>query len=89
MIFFLTLAVRGLFHREDFRWENTEGGTGLLSQKTEALYGEPNERVEAVTGSYSAAGDFLQHIYSMLVVKNHQKIWSGCLVREFSYVDIF
>ena len=50
------------------------GGTGLLSQKTEALYGEPNERVEAVTGSYSAAGDFLQHIYSMLVVKNHQKI---------------
>ena len=35
------------------------GGTVLLSQKKEAWYAEPNERVEAATSSYSAADDFL------------------------------
>ena len=50
------------------------GGTGLVSEKTEALYAGINERVEASTSSYSATGEFLQYIYSMLAAKNHQKI---------------
>ena len=39
------------------------GGTGLLSEKTEALHAELNERTEAVTRSYSAEVNFLQYIY--------------------------
>ena len=46
-----------------------KGGTGLLSEKTEALHEELNERIEAAISSYSAAVDFLQYIYSVLVVK--------------------
>ena len=49
---------------------------GLASEKAEALYGELNERVEAATSSYSATGKFLQYIYSVLVAKNHQKIFT-------------
>ena len=55
----------------------------------EDLYGEPNKRAEAATGSYSAACDFSQYIYYVLVAKNHQKIRSGCLVQEFFFVDVF
>ena len=62
---------------------------GLLSGKTEALYAEINERAEPATSSYSAAGDFLQYIYSVIMAKSHQKIWSMCLVHEFSFKDIF
>ena len=47
------------------------GGTGLISEKTEALYAELNERAEAATSSYSATGAFLQYIYSVLVAKNN------------------
>ena len=47
------------------------GGTGLLSEKTEALHAELNERAETATSSYSAEVDFLQYIYSVLVAKNH------------------
>ena len=65
------------------------GGTGLISEKTEALYAELNERAEAATSSYSATGDFLQCIYFVLVAKNHQKIRPRCLVHEFSFTDIF
>ena len=43
------------------------GGTGLFSEKTGALHAELNERAEAATSSYSAAIDFLQYIYLMLV----------------------
>ena len=68
--FFLTLTVRGPFHRKDFKWKKY-GGTGLISEKTEAMYAELNESAEAVTSSYSATGDFLQYIYSVLVTKNH------------------
>ena len=39
-------------------------GTGLISEKTEALCAELNKRAEAATSSYSATGDFLQYIYS-------------------------
>ena len=55
----------------------------------EPLYAELNERVEAATSSYSATGEFLQYIYSVLVAKNHQKIRSRCLVHEFFFTDIF
>ena len=54
--------------------EKKYGGTGLVSEKTEALYTELNERVEAATSSYSATVEFLHYIYSVLVAKNHQKI---------------
>ena len=46
-------------------------GAALISEETEALYVELNERAEAVTSSHSTAGDFLQYIYSVLVAKNH------------------
>ena len=65
------------------------GGTGLISEKMEALYAELNERWEAVTSSYSATGDFLQYTYSVVVAKNHKKIRSRCLIHEFSFTYIF
>ena len=90
MVFFLTLTVRGTFHWKDFKQKKKKyGGTGLLSQKTEALHAEPNERGEAATSSYSVAGDFLQYNYSVLVAKNHLKIRSGRFVHEFFFTDIF
>ena len=52
----------------------------------EVLFAELNERAEAATSSYSATGDLLQYIYSVLVDKNHQKIRSSCLVYEFSHI---
>ena len=67
--FFLTLTVRWPFHSKDFKWKKY-GGTGSISEKTEALYVELNEIVEAATSSYSAPGDFSQYIYSVLVTKN-------------------
>ena len=63
-------------------------GTGLISEKMEALYAELNKRVEAATGSYSATGEFLQYIYSVLVAKNHQKFQSRYSVHEFFFTDI-
>ena len=53
---------------------------GLISEKTEVLYADPNERAEAATGNYSVTGDSLQYIYSVLVSKNHRNIQSRCLV---------
>ena len=38
------------------------GSTGLISEKTEALYAEFNERAEAATSSYSVTDDFLEFI---------------------------
>ena len=73
MIFFLTLTVRGSFHRKDFKPKKL-GGTGLISEKTEVLYAELNERAEAATCSYSVTGDSLQCNYSVLVTKNHRNI---------------
>ena len=65
------------------------GGTGLISEKTDVLYAELNERAEAVAGSYSITGDSLQYIYSVPVSKNHRNIRLRCLVYEFSFTDIF
>ena len=61
----------------------------LVFKKTEALYAEFNERMEAATSSYSTTSKFLQYIYSVFVANNHQKIRSMCLVHEFSFTDIF
>ena len=52
----------------------------LISEKTEVLDAEPNERAEAATGNYSVTGDSLQYIYSVPVSKNHRNIRSRCLV---------
>ena len=58
MIFFLTLAVRRIFHRKDFKWKKY-GSTGLRSEKKEALHAEIIKRMEEATGCYSAEVDFL------------------------------
>ena len=71
--FFLTLTVRGLFHRHNFKGKNM-GVWGYFLKKTEALYAELNKRAEAATNNFSAAGKFLQYIYSVFVAKNHHKI---------------
>ena len=47
MIFFLILTVRGAFYRKDFKCKKN-GGTGLISEKTEALYAELNKKTEAL-----------------------------------------
>ena len=86
--FFLTLTVRGPFHRKDFKWKKY-GSTGLISEKQEVLYAELNERAEAAPGSYSVTGDFLQYIYYVPVTRNHRNIRSRCLVHEFSFTNIF
>ena len=47
------------------------GGTGLLSEKTEDLHTELDEKQEQPPRIYFAAVDFLQYIYSVLVAKIH------------------
>ena len=42
--------------------EKEYGGTGLISEKTEALYVKLNEIAEADGCSYSAPDDFSQYI---------------------------
>ena len=69
LLFFLTLTVRGPFHRKYFKWKKYRG-TGLISEKTKTLYAELNERVEAAISSYYVAADFLRYIYSVSVTKN-------------------
>ena len=44
-----------------------------MQNLTEALYAELNENSEAATSSYSPAGNFLQYIFSVFLVKNYQK----------------
>ena len=57
--------------------------------KKHALYAEFNERAEVATSRYSATGNFLQYISSVLVDKKYQKIRSRCLVHEFSFTNFF
>ena len=47
------------------------GVTELFSGKRKALHAEFNERAEAATNSYSAAINFLQYTYSVLVTENY------------------
>ena len=64
------------------------GSTGLISEKTEALYAELNERAEAATSGYSVTDNFLQYLHYVPVTKNHRNIRSRCLVQKFSFTDI-
>ena len=59
--FFSTLAVRRPSIGRILS-EKKYGGTGLLSEKTEALHAELNKRTEAATSSYFAEFEFLQFI---------------------------
>ena len=81
---FLTLTVRGPFHRKDSKCKKI-GGYVVNKQK----YAELNERAEAATDSYSVTSDSLQYIYSVLVTKNHRNIQSRRLVHEFFFTNIF
>ena len=63
IIFFLTLTVRGPYHRKDSKWKKY-GGTRLISDKTEALYVELNERAETATNN------FLQYSCSVTMINN-------------------
>ena len=72
------------------QWGKKYGGYEVSFWKSRSfVYAELNETVEATTSSYSATGEFLRYIYSVLVAKNHQKIRSRCLVHEFFFTDIF
>ena len=64
------MTVRRPFHRKDSKWKKY-GGTELLSKKSKALHAHLNETVEPANSSSCAAVDFLQYIYSVLVVKNY------------------
>ena len=64
-------------------------GTGLVSEKAEALYAELYGTEEAATSSYSGTGEFLRFVYSVLVAKNYHLIRSRGLVYEFCFTDIF
>ena len=88
MNFFQTFTVRRPFRRKDFKWKKI-GGTGLLSERTEVLYAELNEREEAATASYSVTGDSLQYIYSLTVTKDYRNIQSRGLVHEFFFTNVF
>ena len=85
MISFLTLTVRGPFHRKDFKQKIKikNRGTRLISEKREAFYAEFNKIAEAATSSYSVTDDFLQYIYSVPLTKNHPNIPSRCLFHAF------
>ena len=83
--FFSNFDYQKNFPLEGF-YVKKNGGTGLISEKTEVLYAELNERAEAVTGSYSVTGDSLQYIYFVPVTNNRQSIQSRCLFHEFSQI---
>ena len=61
------------------------GGTELISEKTEALHVELNERAKVATSTYSAPDQFSKYIYSLLLAKNQNKIRSKGLRHEFSF----
>ena len=63
-----------------FKTETVDHSIGrLLSEKKHG---------GTATSSYSATDEFSQHIYSVLVAKNDQKIRSRCLVHEFFFTGI-
>ena len=83
MIVFSTFDCQRTFPEDGF-WD-----TGLISEKTEVLHAELNERAEVATSSYSVTGDSLEYIYFVLLTKNHRDIQTRCLVYEFSFTDVF
>ena len=85
----MTLTVKGTSHRKDFKWKKY-GGTGLISEKTEALYVELNERAAAAISSYSAPDDFSQHTYSVfwLRIKRKSKVFSSWIFLHKYFLTI-
>ena len=73
MIFFLLWLSEDL-SIERILIENKYGGTGLISEKTKALYIGLNERAEAATSSYSVTSDFWQYVYSVPVTENQNPL---------------
>ena len=72
------------------QWGKKYGGYEVSFWKSRSfVYAELNETVEATSSSYSATGEFLRYIYSVLVAKDHENIQSRCLVHGFSFTDIF
>ena len=60
LFFSLTLTVRDSFIGRILSEKKKLGGSGLLSEKMEAMHSELNKTVEAPTSSYSAAIDFFK-----------------------------
>ena len=85
-LFFLTLTVRGPFHRNTLS-EKGMGVQDYFLKKTEVLYAELNKTAEAALILQQAI--FTPYIYFVIMAKNHQKIRSRCLDHEFSFKDIF
>ena len=56
------------------------GGTRFISEKTEALHAELNERDEAATSGYQCNRRVFTIYYSLLAHTNHQNLWSRCSV---------
>ena len=70
------------------------GVWGYFQKKTpEVLYVELKERAEAATSNHSAAVDFLQDIYSVIMAKNHQKLDQGVnsliFIQRYSFNDTY
>ena len=61
---------------------------GLISEKTEALYAEPNERAEAATSIYFAQTIFENIFVLCLWLRIIRRSDERCLVHEFSFIDI-
>ena len=62
------------------------GGTGLVSEKTEALYDGFNEREEVAVILQQA---IYYTVFTLcFVANNHQRIQSRCLIEEFFFIYI-
>ena len=76
MNFFVILIFKRIIFRKHFNRKKYER-TKLISEKSEFLLEELNEREEAFIPSYSATGRFFESIYSVFVAKIRQKILQG------------
>ena len=88
IIFFLTLTVRGPFHRKDFKWNKIWGcrvnfwKNGSFVRRTSWKSGSSHRYL------FCNKRFFTVYLFCALF-KNHWKIRSRCLVHEFSFTDIF
>ena len=68
---FLTFPLRGSFNRKNFKRKKYIWDYGVNFWKNGSFVCKLNEIAEAVPSIDSAADDFLQFIYSVLVAKNY------------------
>ena len=88
--YLLNLFNLGVMQKDDLNvnvFQNRNWGP--LASKAIARLLSEKKYGSAATSSYSATGEFLRYIYSVLVAKNHQKSRSRCLTFEFFFTDIF